>query len=186
MQRNRVRSPGFRAMTVVGVLATMVTNGCIDALGPRGEKCGGAQTASALAILPDTGIGGGAPVSIGLSQRDPFLIGELADLSVTHLWLDSNGVNPEANPRVRLVRDDGRVLLDTLSTRSIPNDGDPHRLSWIVFRTFSDSSLRNAIFNAIRTESLRLELWPPTGSAPGTVVRPRLEAASVGGIAICL
>src|SRR5262249_61725809 len=123
-----------------------------DIVGPRGATCGGAQQATAPATLPDTGIGGGASVSVVLSQRDPFLIGEVADLAVWPLWPQPNGVNPEANPRVRLVRDDGRVLLDTLSTRQIPNDGSPGRLTWVVFKTFSNAELRNDIFEALRTE----------------------------------
>jgi hypothetical protein len=167
---------------MVGVLGC----GEIEIGGPRAAKCGGAQEASSLATLPDTGIGGGAPVQIVLSQRDPFLIGEFADLEVVHLWPLSKGVNPEPNPRVRLIRDDGRVLLDTLSTRRIPNDGDPNRTTWIVFKTFSNAELRNAIYDAIRTGSITLELWPLTGTGPSTVVRPQTQEAFVGAIATCL
>ena len=178
--------PRGRLMRGVGVVAMLAATGCADGFGPRGQTCGGAQIASARATLPDTGIGGGAVVVIGLSQRDPFLIGELADISVQHVWPQAKGPNPEPDPRVRLIRDDGRVLLDTLATRRIPNDGTPNRLTWIVFWTFSNAELRNGIFEAIRTETIRLELWPPSGTRPGTVVRPRTEEAQVGAIGTCL
>jgi hypothetical protein len=180
------RSRRIHQICLAALLATALTAGCADGFGPRGETCGGAQIASARATLPDTGIGDGASVSIVLSQRDPFLIGELADFAVFHLWPESKGTNPEIDPRVRIVRDDGRVLLDTIATRRIPNDGSPNRRTWIVFRTFSDPELRSAIFEAMRTESIRLELWHPTGAAPGTVVRPRTEEAFVSAIATCL
>jgi hypothetical protein len=164
----------------------VVGAGCVEIGGPRPAKCGGAQSASALATLPDTGIGGGAPVQIVLSQRDPVFFGEAAYLTIFHDWPQSKGPNPEANPRVRLIRDDGRVLLDTLSTRQPLNDGDPNRLTWIVSKTFSNAELRNAIYEAIRTESITLELWPPTGTGPSTVVRPQTQEAFVSPIATCL
>jgi len=110
----------------------------------------------------------------------------LTDISVQNVWTQAKGPNPEPDPRVRLIRDDGRVLLDTLATRRIPNDGTPNRLTWIVFWTFSNAELRNAIFEAIRAESFRLELWPSSGTAPGTVVRPRTDEAFVTAIATCL
>lgn len=176
---------GWLVRAVAGV-GMVVTVGCGDGFGPRGSTCGGAQIAAARAILPDTGIGGGAPVVIVLSQRDPFLIGEVADISVQHVWPLSNGTNPEVDPRVRIIRDDGRVLLDTVSTRRIPNDGNPNRSTWIVFWTFSNAELRNAIFEAIRTESITLELWPRNGTRPGTIVRPRTEEALVTMIGTCV
>jgi hypothetical protein len=174
-----------RLVNLLAVILTVVMTACsaIFSRPESAETCGGAQRASARATLPDTGIGGSQPVLIALSQHDPFLIGEVADLEVAHLWPQSNGPNPEANPRVRLVRDDGRVLLDTVSTRQIPN-GSPNP-SWIVFRTFSNAELRNAIFDAIRTESITLELWPATGTRPGTVVRPKTQEAFVGPILTC-
>jgi hypothetical protein len=161
--------------------------GCVD-LGPRlrGATCGGAQSAAAIATLPDTGIGAGADVQIALSQRDPYLIGELADLSVQHVWPQSRAPNPQPDPRVRLIRDDGRVLLDTVATRHIPNDGDPNRGSWLVFKTFSNAELRNAIYAAIRDSAITLELWSVGGSRPGTVVRPSTKEAFVSSIATCV
>ena len=55
-----------------------------------------------------------------------------------------------------------------------------------VFTIANGSCGVSAIFEAMRTESIRLELWHPTGAAPGTVVRPRTEEAFVSAIATCL
>lgn len=186
MSRNGIR----RGRMWLAATGTVVLGllGCIDGLGPgrRGATCGGAQMASALATLPDTGIGAGADVSISFAQRDPYLIGEFTDVAIFHLWPQSRGVNPEPDPRVRLVRDDGRILLDTVAVRHIPNDGDPNRLSWVVVTTFSNAELRNAIFAAIRDSAITLELWPVGGSKPGTIVRPVTKEAVVSGVATCL
>jgi hypothetical protein len=158
--------------------------GCSD-LGPAGATCGGAQSAFARATLPDTGIGGGTELLAGLSQYDPYLIGEEAEISVQHLWPAARGKNPETDPRVRFVRDDGRVLLDTLASRFVPNSGD-ERSTWIVIRRIHDAELRNAIFEALRDQAMSIELWRRDAAQPGTRVRLRIETAGVSPVSHCL
>jgi hypothetical protein len=172
--------------TVIGSGAIVAQAGCIGALTDPASKCGNAQTAAAFATLPDTGIAASTEVQVVLAQFDPFIIGELSDISVQHLWPSTRGPNPEADPRVRLVRDDGRVLLDTLATRRLPNDGDPNRLTWIVVQRTQSADRRNAVFNAMRDQTLWLELWSRNAAADGTRVRLRTTSASVSPIATCV
>jgi hypothetical protein len=183
MQKLRIRGVWLR--TVIGSGCLVSTVGCGSLTNP-GSKCGGAQTASAFATLPDTGIAAGTEVQVVLSQFDPFIIGELSDIAIQHLWPATRGPNPEADPRVRLVRDDGRVLLDTLSTRRLPNDGDPNRSTWIVVQRTRAAERRNAVFDAMQAETLWLELWRPNSATVGTRVRLHTTSASVSPIATCL
>ncbi len=152
---------------------TVFIAACSD-LGP-GSKCGGAQIASARAFYPDTGVTAGTEILVVLAQHDPFLIGEESELVV-----GTRGPSPAPYPRVRLVRDDGRVLFDTLAW------GASSSSSWIVYHIFKSAELRNAIFHAIETESLWIELW--LGTAAQAALRQRLqtEYAEVQPISRCL
>jgi hypothetical protein len=173
-----------RALLATAGVAAGLTGCSMFTVGERGETCGNAQSAFARAMLPDTGIGAATEIQVGLTQFDPFLIGEEADVSVQHLWPSNRGVNPEPDPRVRLVRDDGRVLLDTLSTRSLP--GTPNRSTWIVVQRFSNAERRNALFQAIRDSTLTVELWRRDATQPGTRARLRTTQANISPISRCL
>jgi hypothetical protein len=152
-----------------------------------GSKCGGAQSAFARVVLPDTGIAAADTVFVGLSQFDPIMIGESTDLSVQHVWRPERGPNPGPDPRVRLVRDDGRVLLDTLADRRVPFQAvNDTRGTWIVIKRFSDAGLRQLLFEAIRDSTLSLELRPRTGDAAGSRVRLQTLSAEVSPIGFCL
>lgn len=172
------------AVASVAIIVPLAGCGILH-LTDTGSTCGGAQSASARAILPDTGIAASTEVLVVLTQFDPFLIGELTDISVQHLWPAARGENPEPDPRVRLVRDDGRILLDTLATRRIPNDGNLSRSTWIVYQRTASADRRNALFDALRDQALWLELWGREATRPGTRIRLRTESATVSPIVVC-
>lgn len=177
---------GTWSRALIGSGCLVVLTGCDGLSSEPGSKCGGAQTAAAVVTLPDTGIAAATDVQVVLAQFDPFIIGELSDIAVQHVWPGSRGVNPEPDPRVRLVRDDGRVLLDTLATRRLPNDGNPNRPTWIVVQRTNSADRRNALFEAMHDQTLWLELWERSSLTAGTRVRLRTTSATVSQIATCL
>lgn len=151
-----------------------------------GAPCGGAQHAAARAVLPDTGINAKGEVLVVLSQRDPELIGELTDVAVWHLWPAGAAPDAEPDPRVRLVRDDGRVLLDTLGSRYDQPTNTFSRPTWAVLQTFKSADRRNALFQGFQDQTLWVELWQRDAVQPGTRVRLRTESANVTPKATCL
>jgi hypothetical protein len=177
----RVRS------TAAAVPALCLLAAC-GVIGPSesGVPCGGAQYASARVVLPDTGVNGGTTVHVGLVQHDPQISGELAEVVVQHVWPAERGENPAADPRVRLVRDDGRVLLDTLGTRLDQPSGTFTRRTWFVLQWIRSAEQRQALFGAFRDGTLWLELWAPGAGAPRTRVPVRAEQIGVTPPTRCL
>jgi hypothetical protein len=148
-------------------------------IGEPGSVCGGAQVAVARATLPDTGIAAGTELLVVLSQYDPYLIGEETELAIQPLPQVGREPSPDPDPRVRLVREDGRVLVDTLSSRAA-------RPSWIVYKRFRNAELRIAIFEAIQRQALWVELWSPVAQQSGTRIRLTTESAEVQPVTRCL
>jgi hypothetical protein len=138
-----------------------------------GATCGGGQTAEAHAVLPDTGINSGDTVVVSFSQHGE---GDLSELSVVHLWWYVRGPNPEANPRVRLVREDGLVLLDSSGSR-VDQTGHGETPSWYVFTWIHEAKRRNDLFYGLRDEMLWLELRQPGSPTAGTRVRLETDRA---------
>lgn len=152
-----------------------------------GAPCGGAQQAFARVTLPDTGIDASSQVIVGFVQHDPDLSGELSEVVVQHLgWPAAPAVDPEPDPRVRLVRDDGRVLLDTLGSRYDQPTNTYSRPTWLILQWMRSADRRTALFEAMRDETLWLELWARDAARPGTRVRLRTESAYVTPKAVCL
>ena len=155
-----------------------------DALGPRGSPCGDGQFADAQAILPDTGINAGDTLSVVFTQHDT---NELTELVIWHLWPFSTGIiDPEPDPRVRIVREDGRVLLDSIGSRYNQPEDKYNRPTWYVFMWIRDAELRNAFFEGFRDETLWVELWHVGASRPGTRVRLVTDRVGIEAPAICL
>jgi hypothetical protein len=176
-----------RWVLILGITTSLAACSIVG-LDGDGSTCGGAQTAVARAALPDTGIAAGTELLLVLAQYDPFLIGEQTELVIDHLWPLARGPNLEPDPRVRLVRDDGRVLLDMLASRSVPNQiaGTSARSTWIVIQIIRSAERRNAILHALRDQKLSVELWRRDATQPGTQVRLRTEAAEVSPVTRCL
>jgi hypothetical protein len=95
------------------------------------------------------------------------------------LWPFSSGaIDPEPDPRVRLVHDDGRILLDSLGSRYSQPNNRYDRPTWIVFAWIRDAALRTALYEGFRDEALWIELWHVGATQPGT--RVRLQTDDVG------
>jgi hypothetical protein len=96
-----------------------------------GGPCGGGQYADAHVVLPDAGINAGDTLSVGLVQHDT---NERPELVTWHLWPFATGLtDPEPDLRVRVVRDDGRVLLDSIGSRYSQPENQHNRPTWFVF-----------------------------------------------------
>lgn len=178
----------MRAWTIPVIGATCLVSIVACQVGPVGSPCGRAQYASAHAVLPDTGINAKTFVDIGFVQHDPDLSGELSELSIEHVvpvqLHAANEPDPEPDPRVRLLTLGGRVLIDTLGTRSQPGFAD--RRTWLVFHWIRNAGERTALFEAFRDSALVLELWAPNATQPGTRVRPQIGQVGVTPPATCL
>ena len=162
----------------------MFLAGCSGMVAPIGAPCGGGQYAEARAILPDTGMNAGDTLLVGFLQHDTQ---ELTELVIWHLWPFSSGaVDPEPDPRVRVVRDDGRVLLDSLGSRYNQPEGKHNRLTWYVFAWIRSAGVREAFYEGFRDQSLWIELWPVGASQPSTRVQLTTDRIGVHPVARCL
>src|SRR5512138_1575144 len=144
---------------------------------PHAEQCGGGQYAEARGFLPDTGINAGDTLSIVFVQHDTK---ELSEVVVWHLWPYSSGaIDSEPDPRVRIVRDDGRVLLDSIGSRYNQPENRYNEPTWHVFTWIRDAGLRNAFYVGFRDETLWIELWDVRATKPGMRVRVKTDRAGV-------
>lgn len=137
--------------------------------------------------MPDTGINARRELQVVFVQHDPDIAGELAEVGVQTPFPAATIRDPEPDPRVRLVRDDGRVLLDALATRLEQPTGQFTRPTWIVSQWIrGDAGRRNALFEAMRDQTLWIELWRQGATGPGSRVRLRTESAEITPPARCL
>ena len=142
-----------------------------------GSECGGGQYANARAFLPDTGINAGDTVEVGFVQHD---MNELSELVVWHLWpFESGAVDPEPDPRVRIVGRDGRALLDSVGSRYNQPTNRYDRPTWHVYTWIREARLRNALFEGFRDRALWLELWRVGETGAGTRVPLVVEQVGV-------
>lgn len=165
------------------VVANVFLMAC-DGASRIGEPCGGGQYAEARAFLPNLGINAGDTLLVGFIQHDTQ---ELSELVIWHLWPFASGaIDPEPDPRVRVVRDDGRVLLDSIGSRYNQPDDRYDRPTWYVFTWIRDAELRNALYEGLRDQTLWIELWQVGASEPGTRVRLRTDRVGIHPRATCL
>jgi hypothetical protein len=136
-------------------------------------------------VLPDTGIDGGSDVLLVFNQSDPSS-GELSELIIEHLRPAGRDSDPEPDPRIRLVTDDGRVLLDTLATRYDQPTGKFDYPTWLVLYAMRSAELRIAFFEAFNKQTLWLELWRANATQLGTRMRPHTEAVGVSPVGWCV
>ena len=149
-----------------------------------GGPCGGGQYADARAFLPDSGINAGDTLLVIFTQHDTQ---ELSELVIWHLWPFASGaIDPEPDPRVRIVAGDGRVLLDSIGSRYDQPENRYDRPTWYVFTWIREANLRNGLYEGLRDQTLWIELWRVGAPAPGTRVRLRTDHVGVSPIAMCL
>ena len=157
--------------------------GC-EAPSGLGSPCGGGQYAEAHAVLPDTGINAGDTLSVGFHQHDT---NERSELVVWHLWPFGTGaIDPEPDPRVRIVDGGGRVLLDAIGTRYNQPQNRYDHPTWYVHTWIHEAGLRNDFYDGFRNEDLWIELWPVGAPRPGTRVRLLTDRVGVTETGICL
>lgn len=117
-----------------------------------GAPCGGGQFADAHAFLPNSGINAGDTIRVVFTQHDTQ---ELTELVIWHLGPSAPGaIDPAPDPRVRIVADDGRVLLDSLGSRYNQPENRYNEPTWHVFTWVRDASLRNAVYWGLREQTL--------------------------------
>jgi hypothetical protein len=174
-----LRPANVSRITLLAALLLLV--GCATS---TGSECGGGQYAQARAFLPDTGINSGDTLSVGFTQHD---MKELSELSIWHMWPFGTGaIDPEPDPRVRIVTAGGRVLLDSPGSRYNQPEDRHNRPTWYVFTWIRNASLRNAFFDGFRNETLWIELWHARATQPGTRVRLVTDEVGVHEKAWCV
>jgi hypothetical protein len=149
-----------------------------------GGPCGGGQFAEAHAILPDTGINAGDTLSVGFIQHDT---NERSELVIWHLWpfsIDTTDAEPD--PRVRIVRDDGSVLLDAIGSRYNQPENQYNMPTWYVHRWIHDAALRNALYEGFQGQRLWIELWRVGAPRLGTRIRLVTDRVGVRETSICV
>lgn len=168
---------------LLSALVSVLLTACSGAAS-FGAPCGGAQSAEARAFLPDTGINAGDTLLVVFTQHDTQ---ELSELVIWHLWPFASGaIDPEPDPRVRVIADNGRVLLDSIGSRFNQPENKNNRPTWYIFTWIREAGLRNALYAGLRDETLAIELSRPTATAPGTRVRIRTARAGISPMATCL
>ena len=183
MQRfhlNTLASCGIGLMTW-GLLACSSTTD-----GSGGAHCGGNQHAFASVILPDTGIDAKREIVVSFIQHDPRLSGELSEVAIQQAWPGGAAPDSEPDPRVRLLTASSQVLVDTLGTRFDQPTGRFDRPTWLVLHWIRDSQSRNALYDALATQSLWLELWHVGATGPGTRILLTTKDFGVYPAAVCL
>src|SRR5262245_11137121 len=159
----RPPSPSLNLRVVQGACAALSLSliGCgLLGVEESGSRCGGAQYAYARISLPDSGISAGSDLVFGFTQRDPYLIGEQTDISVQQVPMPPG--TPLTLPHVRLVHDDGRVLLEQAATTGSLGG------NWLMTFITHSADLRVAVFEGLASRSVSLQLvrWPT--DQPGT------------------
>jgi hypothetical protein len=180
---NFTSEPTFRSVRrfIFLIAAQLCSLGCSTT---TVSECGGGQYAEAHAVLPDTGINAGDTISVGFHQYDTD---ERSHLAVQHLWpFATDTIDPEPDPRVRIVRGDGRVLLYLVGSRYYQPEKRHSLPTWNAFRWIRDASLRNALYEGFRNETLWIELWHARPPRLGTRVRLTTDRVGITEKAWCV
>jgi hypothetical protein len=161
----------------------MLLMACFNSL-ETGAPCGGGEFADALALLPDSGIDAGDTLQVVFNQHDTH---ELSELAIWHLWPFASGiVDSQPDPRVRLVTDAGRVLLDSIGSRYDQPENAYNDPTWHVFTWIRDSDLRNGLYEGFQNQTLWVELWPVGAPRPTTRVRLKTDRVGISPTALCI
>jgi hypothetical protein len=149
-----------------------------------GTQCGGGQSAEAHALLPDTGIHRGAEVVAGLVQHDTQ---EFTEIGVWQLW--AFGTPPTDTlpaARVRVVRSDGLVLIDTSGLVYRPAANANGRHSFFAYEILTVAARREQWYEGFLDDKLWFELWNPGASTPTTRIQLNTTKRELAPISRCL
>lgn len=152
--------------------------------GEPGKPCGGGQSAEAHAQLPDTGIHRGAEVVAGLVQHDTQ---EFTEIGVWQLW--AFGTPPTDTlpaARVRVVRSDGLVLIDTSGLAYRPAANADGRHAFFAYEILTVATRREQWYEGFLNDRLWFELWSPGASTPTTRVQLLTTRRELAPITRCL
>jgi hypothetical protein len=179
-----MRLIGIRGCRPLAALIVVAALACSAPTGVRsgGVPCGRNQHAFATVTLPDTGIDAGREMQVSFIQHDPDA-GELSEVVVQQSWPASMSFDSEPDPRVRLLDASGKVFVDTLGTRFSSGSLDP---TWYVLHWLKDAQSRNALYDAFASQSLWLELWRASATAPGMRVPLTTKEYGVYPPELCL
>jgi hypothetical protein len=166
-----------RTSSIISLVAC-VSCGAAGWAGP----CGGGQFAEAGATLPDTGLNHGAEIKVGFDQHDTD---ELTEYSVNQLWEAGTSPAVDADSRLRVVRTDGLVLVDTSGLAYRPGQ-PPGRPGFLAWGWIKEAARRNAWYDGFADDNLWIELWHPGASAASTRVRLHTTRREVTPVETCL
>ncbi len=150
------------------LLAMLLLSACQNPV-----RCGGAESALAMADTPDTSFTGAGRVYVQVAQQDPYLGGGTTVIAITQVA--ANGVG--LPPRVRLVAAGGNVLVDAVAEWS--GGG------WRVQVRTSQDQLRRTLVDGLRDQTIALELWKQQDSLPSTLLQPVLEFSEISPVGWC-
>lgn len=155
----------------------VLSTACVE-ITNRGIPCGGTRRVDAQVTLPDTGLGAGGQASISFHESEPR---STLDESALGVWTfpPNNTLFADNPPRVRLVVDDGTVLLDRESSSAYLG-------SWYVREAIPDGSVRDQIVLAFAAGLVMVEFASGPPAMKVTRVRPNVRFAGRDEVSRCL
>lgn len=155
----------------------VLSTACVE-ITNRGTPCGGTRRVDAQAVLPDTGLGAGGQANVSFYESEPR--GTLDETAlVVSTFPPTNSVFVDNPPRVRLVVDDGSVLLDGQSSSAYLG-------SWYVKQAIPTDAAREKIVSAFSAGLVMVEYSTGQPALKVTRVRPTVRFAGRDEVARCL
>lgn len=155
----------------------VISSACVE-ITNRGTPCGGTRRVDAQAVLPDTGLGAGGQANISFHESEPR---GTIDESALIVWTfpPTSTMFADKAPRVRLLVDDGSVLLEGQSSAAYLG-------SWYVREAIPPDALREKIVSAFSAGLVVVELSTAQPAMKVTRVRPSVRFAGRDEVARCL
>jgi hypothetical protein len=163
--------------SLFSLLPVLLFSASCRSLFTDGTPCGGTRRVTAQAVLPDTGLGARGTAGITFYESEP---GRSLDETSLFVWTfphDSTVRFADSAPHVRVVTDEGLVLLDLDSSLA-------YQGSWYVRQPVPAESMRQAIVNAFQSGKVTVE-FSSTVPARVTRVRPSVEFAGRDPVLLC-
>ena len=157
--------------------AFVLSTACVD-ITQRGIPCGGTRRVDAQAVLPDTGLGAGGQATVSFFESEPRGTLDETALAVS-TFPPTNTMFADNPPRVRLVVDDGSVLLDGQSTSAYLG-------SWFVKEAIPTDAIREKIVSAFSAGLVMVEYSTGHPAVKVTRVRPIVRFAGRDEVFRCL
>lgn len=155
----------------------VLSTACVE-ITNRGTPCGGTRRVDAQAVLPDTGLGAGGQAAITFYESEPR---STVDESALFVWTfpPNNTMFADSPPRVRLVVDDGNVLLDRQSSSAYLG-------SWYVREGIPSGAVRDQIVSAFAAGLVMVEFSGGQPATKVTRVRPEVRFAGRDQVLRCV